>query len=466
MPPAPFQSFVVLAGMRTGSNFLEANLNALPGVISYGEVFNPHFIGKKDATDLFGITLSEREANPKPLLRKLRAETDGLSGFRFFHDHDPRVLDNVLADPACAKIILTRNPVDSYVSWQIARATGQWKLTDVKRLKTATARFDAAEFQAHLAAAQGFQLQVLKALQTSGQAAFVIDYEDLFSVEVINGLAAFLGVDGRLKAVDDTLKKQNPEPLEAKLENPEDLAPALARADLFGLARSPVFEPRRPAAIPTVVAATKAPLLFFPIRSAPNAAICDWLAGLGGLIDGFEQKTLRQWKRDHPGHRAFTVVRHPLLRAHVAFREKIVSGQLADHRRILIRAYKAALPDPGQPFADPEAERGAFLVFLHYARLATSGQTGQRVDPNWASQAAIVQGFASFQPLDLVVREDRLSQALAFLAAEVGVKPPPTPEPDPATEALAAIYDGSLEAAASEAYSRDYMGFGFTNWRS
>jgi hypothetical protein len=462
--PGPFHSFVLFAEMRTGSNFLEANLNALPGVTSHGEVFNPHFIGKKDATELFGITLADREANPKPLLRKLKSETPGLSGFRFFHDHDPRVLDIVLPDPGVAKIILTRNPVDSYVSWKIARATGQWKLTDAKRLKTATARFDEDEFTAHLAATQAFQLRVLNALQTSGQTAFVLDYDDLSSVEVLNGLAAYLGVEGRLKAVDDTLKKQNPDALEAKLENPQDLAPALARADLFALARTPIFEPRRAAAIPQAVASATAPLLFFPVRSAPDAAIRDWLSGFGGLIGGFDSKTLRQWKRSKPGHRSFTVVRHPLLRAHVAFHDKIVSGQLADHRRILIRAYKARLPDPGQAFDDAETERAAFTVFLHYARLATSGQTGQRVDPNWASQTAILQGFASFHPLDLVIREDRLAQALAFLAVEVGVTPPEPPVPDPAADALSAIWDESLEKAATDAYARDYMGFGFGPW--
>lgn len=463
--PARFTSFVILAGMRTGSNFLEANLNALPGVLSHGEVFNPHFIGKKDVTELFGITLEAREANPKPLLRKLRTETPGLSGFRFFHDHDPRVLEIVLADPACAKILLTRNPVDSYVSWQIARATGQWKLTDAKRLKSAKARFDEDSFRDHLAAAQDFQLQVLRALQTSGQTAFVLDYEDLASVEVLNGLAAFLGVEGRLKAVDDTLKKQNPEPLEDKLENPQDLAAAVARADLFALARSPVFEPRRAAAIPHVVAVDSAPLLYFPVRSGPEALVRDWLSGLGGLVEGFDHRTLRQWKRDHPGHRAFTVVRHPLLRAHVAFREKIVSGQLAEHRRTLIRAYKARLPDPGQPFPDAQAEREAFLVFLNYCRLATLGQTGNRVDPNWASQSAVVQGFAGFHPLDLVLREERLPQALAFLASEIGVQAPPAPFPDPAEQALDAIWDPALEDAAEAAYARDYTGFGFTRWR-
>ena len=88
----------------------------------------------------------------------MRAETDGLSGFRFFHDHDARVYDLVMNDPECAKIMLTRNPVESYVSWKIARATNQWKLTHAKRLRRAKAKFDADEFQEHLSQSQDFQL--------------------------------------------------------------------------------------------------------------------------------------------------------------------------------------------------------------------------------------------------------------------------------------------------------------------
>lgn len=466
--PALFHSFVLFAEMRTGSNFLEANLNALSGVTSYGEVFNPHFIGKKDQTDLLGFTMEQREANPKRLLQHLREVTEGLSGFRYFHDHDPRVLGVVLADPACAKIILTRNPVDSYVSWKIARATGQWKLTDAKRLKSAKITFDGDEFAAHLDAVQAFQLRLLHGLQTTGQTAFYIDYDDLNAVAVLNGLAAFLGVEARLKAPDDTLKKQNPEDITAKIDNPEDMRSALARLDRFNLSRTPNFEPRRAAGVPTAVAAADAPLLFLPVRSAPDAGIRDWLGGIGkgGLLDGFEQKTLRQWKRDHPGHRSFTVLRHPLLRAHVAFREKIVSGQLAEQRRHLITAYKADLPNPGDPFPDLDAEREAFLIFLHYAKLSTAGQTGLKVDPNWASQTAVLQGFAGFQPVDLVIREDRLAEGLAFLAREIGTTAPPLQPDTSAAAALAAIHDASLEQAAEAAYARDYMGFGFGRWRA
>lgn len=458
-----FHSFVLFAEMRTGSNLLEANLNALPGVHSHGEVFNRYILGKKDRTELFGITIEERDRDPRPLLRKLRQETPGLPGFRFFHDHDLRILEDVLPDPGCAKIILTRNPLESYVSWKIAQATDQWKLTNPRRLKTAKVRFDVPEFLRHVQEIQAFQLFLLNALQTTGQTAFYLDYDDLGSVEVINGLAAFLGVEGRLKSLDDTLKKQNPGPLEDKLDNPEALAEAIAAIDVFNLGRTPSFEPRRAAGIPTALASGSG-LLFFPIRSGPEAVIRDWFTGMGDVTEGFEQKSLRQWKRRHPGHRSFTVLRHPLLRAHVAFRRKIVLGEAPDLRRILINGFMAELQPPGEPFATVEAERAAFLVYLTYCRLALGGQTGSRVDPSLASQTALVQGMAAFQPLDHLLREDRLSEGLSALAAEIGVAPPAV-APEPAAEALLSIWDETLETAAAEAYQRDYMGFGFTRWR-
>ncbi|MFN5999687.1 MAG: nodulation protein NodH [Paracoccaceae bacterium] len=459
-----FHSFVVFAEMRTGSNLLEANLNALPGVHSHGEVFNRYILGKKDRTELLGITMEERDRDPRALLHKLREETEGLPGFRFFHDHDLRILDDVLPDTGCAKIILTRNPLESYVSWKIAQATDQWKLTNARRLKTAKIWFDVPEFVGLLREFQAFQLLLMQSLQTTGQTAFYLDYEDLGSLEVINGLAAFLGVEGRLKGLDDTLKKQNPGPLEDKLENPGAIAEAIAAIDVFNLGRSPSFEPRRAAGVPTALA-SEAGLLFFPIRSGPETAVRDWFGGLGDVTEGFEQKSLRQWKRKHPGHRSFTVIRHPLLRAHAAFRRKIVLGEAQDLRRILINGFLAELQPPGEPFATVEAERAAFRIFLTYCRLAIGGQTGARVDPGLASQTAVLQGFAGFHPMDIVIREDRLAAGLAFLAAEAGVSPPPALAPDPAEAALLSIYDDSLEDAAAEAYARDYLGFGFTRWR-
>lgn len=87
------------------------------------------------------------------------------------------------------------------------------------------------------------------------------------------------------------------------------------------------------------------------------------------------------------------------------------------------------------------------------------------MDPNIASQTALLQGMAGFHPLDAVLREDRLAEGLAFLAAETGVAPPAALPVDPDRAALAAIHDHSLEEAAADAYGRDYTGIGFGRWQ-
>src|SRR6056297_142207 len=200
-----FDYFVVFAEMRTGSNFLESNLNAFDGIECHGEAFNPHFIGYPNKTDLLGITQAERDEVPERVIGAIKGQSRGIGGFRFFHDHDPRVLGPVLDDPRCAKIILTRNPVDSYVSWKIAQATGQWKLTNVKRRRDSQITFDGVEFEKHVARLQEFQVMLLNRLQTTGQTGFYVAYEDLQDLDVINGLARYLGCEARLEALDDSL---------------------------------------------------------------------------------------------------------------------------------------------------------------------------------------------------------------------------------------------------------------------
>lgn len=457
-----FDSFVMFAEMRTGSNFLEANLNAIPGVTCHGEAFNPVFIGKKDQTEFLGVTLAERESDPALLLRRMRERTPGLSGFRYFHDHDPRIFDLVMDDPRCAKIILTRNPVESYVSLLIARATGQWKLTNPKNLKQAKARFDAAEFQDHLDEVQQFQMRLLRALQARGQTAFYIDYEDIPDLAVLNGLAAFLGVEGRLEQVDTSLTVQNPEPLSEKVTNPGAMEQALARLDRFNLSRTPNFEPRRNASIPGYAAVKSAPLLFMPIKGAPITPVLDWMSTLGGLERDFTHKTLRQWKRGHPGHRSFTILRHPLDRAHRAFRALEEGGLQPEQRNVLARVHGVHLPRPGESFADADTRRGAFLAFLRFLKRNLSGQTGFRTDAGWASQSATLQGFSLFQPPDMILREETLTEGLAFLCGEVGLPLPDLrPQRDDTDAMLDAIRDAELEEAARDAYQRDYLAFGF-----
>ncbi len=471
-----FDYFVIFAEMRTGSNFLETNLNAFEGITCHGEAFNPHFIGYPNRTEILGLTQAQRDEEPARLIGAIKGQTEGIGGFRYFHDHDPRVLDLVIDDPRCAKIVLTRNPIDSYVSWKIAKATGQWKLTNVKRRRDSTVLFDADEFEQHLADLQAFQVMLLNRLQTAGQTAFYVHYDDLQSVEVMNGLARYLGCAARLEALDASLKPQNPEPLESKVENFEEMTRALARQDMFDLSRSPNFEPRRGAAVPGFVTGARAPLLYMPLHSGPVAEVCAWLAALDGvavedLPTKLNQSALRRWMRRKPGHRRFTVLRHPVARAHAAFCDKVLikgPGCYRDIRRTLRQAYKLPIPGgwPDEGY-DLVAHRAAFVAFLAFLKANLAGQTALRVDAHWATQAALIEGMAQFGAPDVILRENEMGPWLGALARQAGYAKPPAPPKAPAQLPfdLAAIYDDEIEQMTRAIYLRDYMLFGFRNWR-
>ncbi len=470
-----FDSFVVFAEMRTGSNFLETNLNALDGVACHGEAFNPHFLGYPKTETILGIDQAGRDAAPERLLDAIRDQPGVLGGFRYFHNHDPRVLDRCLDDPRMAKIILTRNPAESYISWRIAQETGQWKLTDVKARKAGTAWFDPEVFARHIEALQAFQVMLMQRLQVAGQTAFYIGYEDLRSLEVMNGLAAFLGVPARLDALDKTLKVQNPAPLSDKVENFEAMQAALAGIDRFNLTRTPNFEPRRGPAVPTYIAAAETPLLYVPMKGGPVQQIEAWLAAVDGVPESklqrkLSQKLLRQWKRKHPGHRSFTVLRHPAARAHHAFCTHILNPGPEAYpliRETLRRRYKLPIPEdaPG-PGWSAEAHRAAFLAFLAFLKGNLNGQTAIRVDAAWCSQAQALQGVAEFVTPDLVIRESDLAEDLAALARRVGCACPALPaETADSPFALTEIYDREVEEATRAAYQRDYMMFGFGPFR-
>ena len=471
-----FDYFVIFAEMRTGSNFLETNLNAFEGITCHGEAFNPHFIGYPNRTEILGLTQAQRDEEPARLIGAIKGQTEGIGGFRYFHDHDPRVLDLVIDDPRCAKIVLTRNPIDSYVSWKIAKATGQWKLTNVKRRRDSTVLFDADEFEQHLAELQAFQVMLLNRLQTAGQTAFYVHYDDLQSVEVMNGLARYLGCAARLEALDASLKPQNPEPLESKVENFEEMTRALARQDMFDLSRSPNFEPRRGAAVPGFVTGARAPLLYMPLHSGPVAEVCAWLAALDGvavedLPTKLNQSALRRWMRRKPGHRRFTVLRHPVARAHAAFCDKVLikgPGCYRDIRRTLRQAYKLPIPGgwPDEGY-DLVAHRAAFVAFLAFLKANLAGQTALRVDAHWATQAALIEGMAQFGAPDVILRENEMGPWLGALARQAGYAKPPAPPKAPAQLPfdLAAIYDDEIEQMTRAIYLRDYMLFGFRNWR-
>ena len=199
------------------------------------------------------------------------------------------MFDLVVDDPACAKIILTRNQLESYISWKIAMESDQWWLANTKHLKTVRPYFDLDEFKTRIDALQQFQARLLHRLQATGQTAYYIDSDDVLDLDVLNGLAGYLGVKARLAALDFRFKKQNPEPLIDKVANPREMMAGLATLDWFNLTHTPHFEPRRQAAVAQYIAAEKVPLLFMPIKSGPDARVRKWLLGFGDVQTGFDR---------------------------------------------------------------------------------------------------------------------------------------------------------------------------------
>ncbi len=326
-----------------------------------------------------------------------------------------------------------------------------------------------------MTALQAFQVSLLNRLQVSGQTAFYVAYEDLQNLDVMNGLAAWLGVEGRMDALDKNLKVQNPSSMPEKVSNFDQMAGALSGVDRFNLTRTPNFEPRRGPAAPTYFASSTAPLLYLPIRGGSQDRVEDWLRALDAESDErplskLGQNGLRDWMRAHPGHRSFAVLRHPLDRAYQVFCHRILNTGQGGYRGIrntLMRRYKLPLPESeSERNYDAAAHRAAFAAFLKFLQGNLNGQTAIRVDADWATQSKTIEGFAEFVLPDRLIRSETVHHELAELAASVGVTNiPDLPEaPSVGPFALDDIYDPEIEKLARAAYARDYLMFGFENW--
>jgi hypothetical protein len=333
--------------------------------------------------------------------------------------------------------------------------------------------FDGEEFASHVAHLQEFQVILMNALQKSGQTAFYVAYEDLRDVEVMNGLAKYLGSEERLESLDGKLKRQNPSPISEKVSNYEDVPAAMAALDRFNLNRTPNFEPRRGAAVPSYVAAKDAGLLFMPMQGGPTQAVMKWLGDVVGgsenLISNLNQRQLRHWKSVQDIYRSFTVLRHPVARAHEVFCTKILSdgeGSFRKIRRTLRNRFGLPIPESMEDATySADDHRIAFLAFLEWLQANLNGQTAIRQDAHWVAQASLLEGFSGFQAPDFVFREDELGSALPQLAEQVGataVSFEPQAAPLPFT--LSEIYDADIEKRAQMTYARDYEAFGFKNW--
>lgn len=480
--------------MRSGSNLLEQSLNQFSDITCYGEIFNPSFAPKYP----YIFSLENREKDPLDIIQRMISATPEVSGFRIFEGHDARVINAALQDPNCAKIILQRDPLESFISLKIAQKTDQWLLHDASHRKKVKVIFNAEEYQKYHAKLTKYYAHIHKTLQISGQTAFWIRYPEQKDVNTLNGLASFLGVKARIKKIKEVIRRQNPEPLEDKVENFEQLHSFLGTNAGNASTEIP-YSPQMRANIPRMVTCVNYPILFAPIPGGPNEEILRWMHTLDGggsikgafsdatndksiLHTGHSQRTLFEWMQSNPEITSFTAVRHPIVRTYDVFMSKIFAtgeGTYDMIRKKLVTDFSLKLPDKSpEKHVDrqhivatgygPKEHRVAFHQFLKFLNINLAGQTSIRVDGLWALQTTFISGFNTAVPIAMVAKEGALDPAFRYIESLFDIPTPNLLCPIQNTYmfSLDEIYTRQTENLTRKTYNQDYIRLGFADYQA
>ena len=497
MSDRKFSYFIVFGTMRCGSNLFQQSLSQYEKITCHGELFNPAFIDGPKTADFLGMTKLDREKNPDKLIEKIILDqADGIPGFRFFEDHDQRIMDAALDDPDCAKIILRRDYLESYVSLKIAQKTDQWMLKDDSNRKETKIIFDPVEFEAYRDKLESYYSHIQNSIQTSGQTAFWISYPDQKDVSILNGVSTFLGYPQDLKKLKEITKQQNSGAWADKIENFVEFQSFVAANSNVQNAPVSVKKSMRPN-IPKMVTCLSKPLLFTPIPGGPNTEILRWMGALdqvdidqpdiqsaidaGELLHtGHSRRTLYEWMQSNPGLISISAVRHPVARAYSVFMDKIFtigSGSYDAIRAQLIESYEIDLPQADLSSADKWDEllesgweqkhhRAAFHEFLKFLNKNLSGQTSIRKDGMWMPQSQFIAAFSAAVPVSLIIHEGKMDPAFRYVENLLGCEMPQLPAP--VSEAhifsLDDIYTQQTENLTRKAYGDDYARFGFADY--
>ncbi len=479
MPTKPFRSFAIFGAMRSGSNLLERYINQFDGLKCHGELYNPAFVGWSGKNSYLAVKKPERDKDPKALMDAILAsDAKNIPGFRIFRDHNSNAIDLFLNDPSCAKIILTRKPVDSFVSLKIARKTDQWLIEDESHRKTAQIFFDMREFEEYQKTRSAYSKMIATRLKKSGQSFFDIQYDQLGKIGKINEIAKFIGATKPLKTLKQTIKRQNPGPLADKIVNYSEIFQKLELpAPKVSALAEPVFIPEKGTDLSRAYFCSIKNIIFAPIPSAPDGSVRKWLTKIDGSApdNNFGSAAFKDWQSDHPEPIIFTVLRHPVARAYDVFMRKIFQtnpGGFTAIREVLEQKFGIFLPAKNTDFAeigyDLMAHRAAFKQFLAFIHHNLSQKTSLRTDGRWRAQSDLFDGYYAEFGQCMSIKEQDLNFASQYFAnrlnltAEVGRIE--AAKPDWPFD-LRKIYDTEIEKLARAAYGTDYEKFGFENWR-
>lgn len=476
--------FVILGAMRTGSNLLEKTLEALGDTACFGEAFNPSFIGGPFKEDVLGWTTAARDKNPLEFLAAMRAsDPTKIAGFRLFNAHNDDILNHVLTDPACRRIVLRRDPVESYVSLKIARETGQWMLKNPLRRKLTRVLFDPVEFEEYREEIETHYRAIYSKMKKAGSLALHVDYADLLKPRFVARIIKHIGSVGA-PPKEDVILRQNPESLTEKVinhaemfsylgrepEKPEHNAPVglqsilFPRNDAFALAAIP--GPGFEAAISMM---HRMDQRLAGVAALPHGRM------LGMASRGELYSTCRS-SDEVSGRAVFALVCHPLRRLHRLFEtEMFGAARRFSTIRGVLKDRLGYMPTPrmvGGPDCalGVDGHREAFLVFLSLVEEAEKREGSLLMQSEWCSQASHINALIEEVGEIAVFRTENLEDFIEWAGGHLTLNPLRTEDArfaeQRAKNSRLPIADICIPEILTTAFSLhfdDYEAFGYTS---
>jgi hypothetical protein len=231
-------AFLLVGMMRSGSNFLERQLNLLPDVRCHGELFNPAFIGfsHEPAGRPAGYSRDNpgaRNADEDAFIAKVDQACDRrIVGLRLFLDHSAPMTARLLHDPTVAKVVLSRNLLEAYISLETARETGVWLTTEAAKAPPKPVKVDVNKLVTFALRQSLYYNDVQTVLHETGQTYLQIDYNEIKNLGKLNEIARFIGSQHQFKTVAEPIQKQNLGSLEERIVDFPKLVEELKRRQL------------------------------------------------------------------------------------------------------------------------------------------------------------------------------------------------------------------------------------------
>lgn len=386
--------------MRTGSNLFEETINQVSGATCLGELFNPGFLGSAKNTPDLAPEIADRNKDPTGFWHDIKSQhAPSLVGFRYFNGHDQRILSHVLDDESCAKIVLRRSPLDSFLSIKIAQKTGQWRVRDESRRRSSKAFFDPAEFDDFRMEQSLYYETVFDTLKATGQTAFILAFDDILNLSVWKGLLRFLGLPQNELNTLGSLVRQNPEDPVEKVTNPKDVAPYQRIYEHW----SATVRQVAPRIDPLKILANEDSATGFDLSNRFfEERLLSMHPGHSVLT---QRQEIQDWQKLHPLHKVEFWLEHPLHRAYRCFDAFVVNGQNRRGRRL--RRNLAHDADGNVLQDDPSKDDYVywFEKFLRFLPEHLDGRSEVEPHPHWTYQHPnLTQLHAHISKVNLVVQ--------------------------------------------------------------